>query len=101
MGTMKAEDITAKAVAFVANLPVLVRDPRVKSWPKTDVPMTAVRRRRLRGRRRVEKRRHDAQSTSKCAHDVAYFMLVQTRSADEPMTQFFRRTARKNQWKEN
>jgi DNA-directed RNA polymerase III subunit RPC11 len=36
----------------------------------------------------------------KCAFDEAYFLMVQTRSADEPMTQFFRCVQCSNQWKE-
>jgi len=36
----------------------------------------------------------------KCDHSRAFFMLVQTRSADEPMTTFFRCVKCKHPWKE-
>ncbi|MFH0949106.1 MAG: transcription factor S [Candidatus Aenigmatarchaeota archaeon] len=36
----------------------------------------------------------------KCGHDEAYFWLIQTRSADEPPTQFFRCTKCKHVWRE-
>mmetsp|Transcript_8452 Transcript_8452/g.15301 ORF Transcript_8452/g.15301 Transcript_8452/m.15301 type:complete len:110 (-) Transcript_8452:1019-1348(-) len=36
-----------------------------------------------------------------CAHSQAYFFQMQTRSADEPMTIFYRCKKCANQWKEN
>lgn len=35
-----------------------------------------------------------------CGHTQAYFMQIQTRSADEPMTTFYRCTKCHTQWKE-
>ena len=35
-----------------------------------------------------------------CGHRRAYYTQVQTRSADEPMTIFYRCTACKHHWKE-
>lgn len=37
----------------------------------------------------------------KCDNDVALFMELQTRSADEPMTIFYQCTECKTNWKEN
>lgn len=39
----------------------------------------------------------------KCSHDKAYFMQIQTRSADEPMTTFYKCCNHDcgAQWKEN
>lgn len=37
----------------------------------------------------------------KCAHGKAYFFQMQTRSADEPMTVFYRCESCAHQWKEN
>ena len=36
----------------------------------------------------------------KCGHTAAYFMEVQTRSADEPATLFFRCEKCKHNWRE-
>ncbi len=36
----------------------------------------------------------------KCENDQAYYWLIQTRSADEPPTQFFRCTVCKHTWRE-
>ena len=36
----------------------------------------------------------------KCDHNKAYFQMFQTRSADEPMTQFFKCCKCGYQWKE-
>lgn len=37
----------------------------------------------------------------KCEHDKAYFMQLQIRSADEPMTTFYRCVSCSHNWKEN
>jgi DNA-directed RNA polymerase III subunit RPC11 len=37
----------------------------------------------------------------KCDNDRAYFYQLQIRSADEPMTTFYRCTACTHQWREN
>jgi DNA-directed RNA polymerase III subunit RPC11 len=37
----------------------------------------------------------------KCSNERAYFMQIQIRSADEPMTTFYKCTKCGNQWKEN
>ncbi len=37
----------------------------------------------------------------KCGHDKAQFIEMQIRSADEPMTQFFKCAKCKHDWKEN
>lgn len=39
-------------------------------------------------------------SCQKCSNTKAYFKEFQTRSADEPMTQFFRCTKCGHEWKE-
>ncbi|HIG97225.1 MAG TPA: transcription factor S [Candidatus Aenigmarchaeota archaeon] len=36
----------------------------------------------------------------KCKNNVAYYWLIQTRSADEPPTQFFKCTKCKHTWRE-
>ncbi|KAK0466796.1 uncharacterized protein EV420DRAFT_1505419 [Desarmillaria tabescens] len=40
-------------------------------------------------------------SCGKCNNDKAYFYQLQIRSADEPMTTFYRCTACTHQWREN
>ncbi|KAJ7058632.1 hypothetical protein C8F01DRAFT_1148815 [Mycena amicta] len=40
-------------------------------------------------------------SCPKCNNDKAYFYQLQIRSADEPMTTFYRCTQCTNQWREN
>ena len=42
----------------------------------------------------------DDKECSKCGKRGAYFWLIQTRSADEPPTQFFRCTSCKHTWRE-
>eukprot|EP00919_Chromeraceae_sp_WS-2016_P025495 GHVR01060227.1.p1 GENE.GHVR01060227.1~~GHVR01060227.1.p1 ORF type:complete len:108 (-),score=13.47 GHVR01060227.1:268-591(-) len=37
----------------------------------------------------------------KCGNNMAYFMQLQIRSADEPMTTFYRCVRCTNQWREN
>ena len=38
---------------------------------------------------------------AKCGNKRAYFLMIQIRSADEPMTTFYKCTQCKNTWKEN
>ncbi|MFC2143710.1 transcription factor S [Candidatus Aenigmatarchaeota archaeon] len=42
----------------------------------------------------------DEKQCSKCGHKITYFWLIQTRSADEPPTQFFRCVKCKHTWRE-
>jgi DNA-directed RNA polymerase III subunit RPC11 len=76
---------------------------RDKHWSKTDVPITNKKRvDDVLGGDEAWKNVDTTRSRCpKCSHDVAYFLMVQTRSADEPMTQFFRCVECANQWKEN
>ncbi len=39
-------------------------------------------------------------SCPKCGNDEAYFWMMQTRSADEPMTRFYRCTRCRHTWRE-
>ena len=39
-------------------------------------------------------------SCPKCGHDEVYFWMMQTRSADEPMTRFYRCARCKHTWRE-
>ena len=41
-----------------------------------------------------------AETCPKCSHAKAYFMQMQTRSADEPMTTFYKCCACGHRWKE-
>ncbi len=52
----------------------------------------------------IEDNRPDLPTTDKqcpkCGNKEAYYWLIQTRSSDEPPTQFFRCTACKHVWRE-
>lgn len=47
------------------------------------------------------KHKFDLASCNKCGHNEAYFIQMQTRSADEPTTIFFQCVNCGNTWKEN